>query len=409
MEIIIIGGSICGLLFGIICKGLGHSVQVLERWPTPFLSPRGAGIVLGESVESFFALFGGPLPLPSVRNSHRVFLDRRGGTLRRIERDQNTTSWELLYYSLRRLFDGLPSNDSGATATTSPGTSGARYRFGCEASSIALHEHGQIEVGLATPAKSTEAALADLVVAADGFNSTVRKIMLPGVVLDYAGYIALRGTVPERDLSDAVVSVCVGSIVFYNGPGIQAVAYAIPGPRGLSEPGDRLVNWVWYQNCPAGSDQDREMMTDIDGTVHRTTVPPGKLNQAVWSRQLRRAKTHLPPQFAEMMEKTAKPFVQKIMDAAVPKCAFRNGKVLLAGDAAFGLRPHTGSSTDQAAFQALKLAELLRGLIDIDQWESAVVHRGMELHRIGVQIGMECGLGSPSGLIVDIDSDIRAA
>lgn len=229
--------------------------------------------------------------------------------------------------------------------------------------SLALDATGKIEVGVAMPAAAVEVVKADLAIAADGFNSTVRRMLLPRLGPEDAEYIALRGTVPERELPSSAAAVCV-KMAFYNAKGTQAIAYAIPSCRGSLEPGNRLVNWVWYRNCRAGSDDDRDIMTDVAGTRHRTTVPPGKLNPAVWARQLQVAASQLPPQFVDVVRGTAEPFVQRIMDVAVPRCAFQDGRVLLIGDAAFGLRPHTGSSTEQADFHALNLAKLLQGSLD---------------------------------------------
>jgi 2-polyprenyl-6-methoxyphenol hydroxylase-like FAD-dependent oxidoreductase len=48
---------------------------------------------------------------------------------------------------------------------------------------------------------------ADLLVAADGFRSSIRGLLLPEVQPEYAGYVAWRGVVQESDLSTDVLKV----------------------------------------------------------------------------------------------------------------------------------------------------------------------------------------------------------
>ncbi|MGZ8773417.1 MAG: hypothetical protein ACXW10_08470 [Acidimicrobiia bacterium] len=43
----------------------------------------------------------------------------------------------------------------------------------------------------------------DLLVGADGTASTIRRVLLPEIAPQYAGYVAWRGTVPEHHLSPA--------------------------------------------------------------------------------------------------------------------------------------------------------------------------------------------------------------
>lgn len=47
---------------------------------------------------------------------------------------------------------------------------------------------------------------ADLIIAADGANSIVRRLILPISQLKrpYSGYVAWRGTVPEREISEEI-------------------------------------------------------------------------------------------------------------------------------------------------------------------------------------------------------------
>jgi 2-polyprenyl-6-methoxyphenol hydroxylase-like FAD-dependent oxidoreductase len=66
----------------------------------------------------------------------------------------------------------------------------------------------------------------------------------------------------------------------------------------------------------------------------------------------------LAPQFAEMLEKTAQPFLQPIFDVASQRIAF--DRVALMGDAAFVARPHVGMGVTKAAEDAMALADCIR-------------------------------------------------
>ncbi|MET0519732.1 MAG: FAD-dependent monooxygenase, partial [Burkholderiaceae bacterium] len=69
------------------------------------------------------------------------------------------------------------------------------------------------------------------------------------------------------------------------------------------------------------------------------------------------ARATLAPQFAEIIEKTAQPFLQPIHDLASERLAF--GRIALMGDAAFVARPHVGMGVTKAAQDALALVDAL--------------------------------------------------
>jgi 2,6-dihydroxypyridine 3-monooxygenase len=122
------------------------------------------------------------------------------------------------------------------------------------------------------------------------------------------------------------------------------------------EPGRRLANFVWYRNYAAGEGLD-DLMTDREGVRHDLSLPPGAAREA-HLRELRSAAgERLASQFAEVVHRTARPFVQVIFDIEVARMAF--GRVCLLGDAAFALRPHAAAGTAKAAADAWALAEAL--------------------------------------------------
>ena len=67
-----------------------------------------------------------------------------------------------------------------------------------------------------------EEVTADLVIAADGPSSTIRKIFEPSIERKYAGYCVMRGTVPESQGSQAALEVFRERFCFFHAPGIQS-------------------------------------------------------------------------------------------------------------------------------------------------------------------------------------------
>lgn len=123
-------------------------------------------------------------------------------------------------------------------------------------------------------------------------------------------------------------------------------------------------------------------MTDKDGRRRRITIPPGMIDPSAWQMVKSKAINTLPPQMAEMAEKSTTPFVQCITDCISPKNLYMGDKVVFIGDALAGFRPHTVASTSQAAFDALKLAEWLDGTID----RSEFVREVMQYARLYVKL-----------------------
>ena len=157
--------------------------------------------------------------------------------------------------------------------------------------------------------------------------------------------------------------------------------------------GERLVNWVWYQNIEEQDAEYREVMTDSDGNSHRFTLPTGgKMSPGVWQRQKQRADDILPPQFAEIVNNTVKPFVQAITDVEPPEKGTKvtrllNGKVAIVGDALAGFRPHTAASTSQAAFDAMMLERVFAGRQGWEACEKQMLDFAWSWQQRGVMLG----------------------
>ena len=133
-------------------------------------------------------------------------------------------------------------------------------------------------------------------------------------------------------------------------------------------------------------------MTDTNGKTHPWTNqhPPKELI----AKQKTYAKKILPPQFAELVDLTDKPFIQAITDVSSPRSVFYDGRLILVGDALAGFRPHTAASTSQAAFHALTLNKYLQSdEIDWNEYERTVLEYAENGVRHGVQMGNRSQFG----------------
>jgi len=231
----------------------------------------------------------------------------------------------------------------------------------------------------------------DLVVGADGVASIVRGVVLPGVEPRYAGYVGWRGTVAEDGLSEATFAALHEAISYHLMPGSHILAYPIPNVDGTVTAGRRRLNWVWYRNVAAGGAIEG-LVTGADGRRHPLSLPPGTV-RPVYLDDLRAAAARLPAPLAEAVTRTAEPFVQLIVDVAVPRMVF--GRVCLLGDAAFALRPHAAVGTAKAAEDAWQLARALRSAGGdvapaLALWEAAQLRLGREV------AGRSCEAGNRS-------------
>src|SRR6202051_808987 len=168
---LVIGGSMSGLLAGIMLHRRGWDVDIFERVDSE-LAGRGAGIVAqAELIARPDALGLDPRDL-GVAMTTRKILDRDGRTTATIACPQVLTAWERVYRVLRDAFPPQRYHRGlGLTGFTQSGQS----------------VHAQLSDG------STVAG--ELAVGADGLRSTVRQQCLPAVVPLYAGYAAWRGLI----------------------------------------------------------------------------------------------------------------------------------------------------------------------------------------------------------------------
>jgi 2,6-dihydroxypyridine 3-monooxygenase len=332
-SVIVVGGSLGGLTAALVLRDAGCDVRVFER-STSALQARGAGIAALDATLRYLTERGGLRPGDVCSSTGWIRFLHPDGSVRHEQRHRYLfSSWNTIYRSLLRLMDK------------------ERYVLGQNV--VAFDQSGP---GVVVTLADGSAASAGLLVCADGVGSAARARLVPGVAPSYAGYVAWRGTFPERRLSPPARAVFEDAITYQVLAGSHILVYPIPGPDGSLTRGDRLINFVWYVNVAEGRELD-QLMTGRDGIRRGVTLPPGAATDEAVALMRRAAADLLAPPVAEVVTSVAEPFVQVIYDIEVPRMA--SGRVCLIGDAAFAVRPHAAAGTAKAAQDGWALAEEL--------------------------------------------------
>ena len=332
-QVTIVGGSVGGLTAALVLRDIGCDVQVLERSSTA-LQARGAGIAALDATLRYLVTRGGLQPSAVCSSTGRIRFLNRDGSIQHEQRHRYLfSSWNTIYRTLLSLFDA------------------DRYALGAEVTGFS-QEGGTVTASLLSGSRVES----DLLVCADGIGSAARERLLPDVEPAYAGYVAWRGTLPERDLSPGARKVLSDAITYQVLPHSHVLVYPIPAMDGSLTEGNRLMNIVWYVNVAAGGPLDT-IMTDRDGRRRQISLPPGAAAADVVAGMRRAAADQLASVIAEVMTGIPEPFIQVVHDIEVPRMAF--GRTCLLGDAAFAVRPHAAAGTAKAAADAWALADEL--------------------------------------------------
>jgi 2,6-dihydroxypyridine 3-monooxygenase len=229
---------------------------------------------------------------------------------------------------------------------------------------------------------------ADLLVCADGVGSGARARLQPDAAAGYAGYVAWRGMVPERDLEPALTKRLCEAITYHVSANSHILVYPIPGLDGSVAPGERLINFVWYRNYLEGEDLD-DLLVDRHGVRRDLCLPPGSVADHHRCEARAMAAARLPADIAQVVLSTADLFVQVVCDVEVERMAF--DRVCLIGDAACVARPHAAAGTAKAAEDGWALAAALEDAETIGEalaaWEPGQLRLGRALVARARRIG----------------------
>jgi 2,6-dihydroxypyridine 3-monooxygenase len=338
LRVAVVGGSLGGLTAALLLRDLGHEADVFERSPID-LTGFGAGIVAHEvSLRYFLDRTTMPLDEWTVPVGRYRLLDGSGALLFEEPVAYRFVSWGSLYRALLAEF--------------------GRDRY-FQGAALADFEQDQKGVNMTLASGKTERF--DLLVLADGIQSTGRRRLFPDIDPVYSGYVAWRGTVAERDIPPHVLERIDGTLTYALILHSHILVYPIPGADGRVDRGHRLWNFVWYRNVEHGPALE-DLMTDRDGVFHPASLHPGRVQDRYVRDMKTLARLRFPEEIAAIVAAAEAPFIQVVMDVASPRMAV--GRVCILGDAAFAARPHAAAGTAKAAENAWSLAEALATCAD---------------------------------------------
>ncbi|MDT0484101.1 FAD binding domain-containing protein [Streptomyces doebereineriae] len=342
-QAVVVGGSIGGLTTALLLRDLGWDVDVFERSTRD--DARGGGIVLQPDTVRWFTERS-TQALENLTTSTNLvqYLGSDNHVAHREYAQWSYSSWATLHSALLR--------DYGVE----------RYRRGHRAVAVAQ------DASTATVEFDNGSfATGDLVVFADGVNSVGRQYVSPNTPIRYSGYIGWRGLVPERLLSSDTNAALEDSVTYALMPDSHIVMYPVPSPikDGRTE---RLMNFVWYRNVPAGRQLDQFLGGESAGIL---SLHPNQVPHVEVDRMQIDAARDLPPAAAEVVSRCGAPYVQVVSDIRAAQMV--RGRVAILGDAACAARPHAAAGTAKAAADAWSLATAIEKTDGLDQalqvWE----------------------------------------
>ena len=337
-KAVIIGGSMSGLLCGLMLRRAGWDVDIYERVESE-LSGRGAGIVAQAELIERLRKLGLETDALGVAITTRKILDAQGRVTEEVECPQVLTAWERVYRLLRDAFPPAHYHRGRGLAAYEPGANSVRAHF-----------------------SDGETIAADLLVGADGTRSTVRQQALPQAAPLYAGYCAWRALLAEDAIPPDTHRDLFAYMAFTLPPGEQLLGYPVAGPDNDLRPGHRRYNVVWYR--PADEKTKLPwLLTDESGVTHAISIPPPLIRREAIAEMRAAAERLAGPQFRQIVKLIDEPILQPIYDLESPHMAF--GRVAILGDAAFVARPHVAAGVSKAADDAAALTQALQAEPDV--------------------------------------------
>lgn len=356
-RVLVAGGSIGGLTAALVLGDLGCDVEVFERSGAA-LEGRGAGIVVLPTTERYFLERAQGTQRVSLELPWWKYVDAAGTELSAHLDRFRFSGWNTLYRGLLGEFDE------------------SRYHLDAEVVGFEQDEES-VTIRLAD-GRQVEG---DMLVCADGSGSTARRLLLPEIAPEYAGYVAWRGVTEEAKLGEETRAQLADAMLYQVLEGGHILVYAIPSLSGSTTPGERLINFVWYRNYPPGPHYD-DVMTDSEGHRRPTTVPPGLVAPAHLAELLATAPRVLAPGLAEVVGVADEILIQAIFDLESPRMAF--GRACLIGDAAFVVRPHLAAGQAKACADAWALGSSLEAaggdvVAALAEWEPGQLALGRDV------------------------------
>ena len=341
MKVLVIGGGIGGFATALSLHAVGIECEVFEQ--SRGIRELGVGInTLPHAIKELAELgLLEALDRVAIRTSELIYTNRFGQELWREPRGLDA-GYDYPQFSIHR------GKLQGVLYEATRARIGADHiRTAHQLHDVAQDEHGVTATFIRRDgAEETVTARGDVLIAADGIHSTVRRTLLSGrrpAHLERHHDVARRRGVPP---------FLTGRSMIIAG-GMQAKLVLYPISNQTSTPGTNLLNWAVTAKLGDGSappprreDWNRlgrldELLPHVEGVFHLPTVDP-----------------------VEVIRATAEFYEYPMCDRdPLPHWSF--GRVTLLGDAAHPMYPVGSNGASQAILDARCVAPLLAETKDV--------------------------------------------
>ncbi|MGQ4403593.1 FAD-dependent oxidoreductase [Streptomyces hayashii] len=330
-RVLVVGGGIAGTAAALALRKAGQEVVVHEAHPDSaedigaFLTLASNGLRALAQVDASAAVTSIGFPLTSMRvvdatgtESARVPLGEAGDPL-------------LRYRCLRR-------GELNAALQAEAARRGVEIVHGARLTSVEHTPDGVGGPGAVTAHFADgSAATGDLLLGADGLNSTVRRLTAPAARPRYAGQRVFYGYTADAPVSDVDETACITMT-----RGSAAAFGHMTSPDGET---------YWFARVGADDPLTADEIAHAEPGRWRDLLVP-----------LLRAD---PTAAAGIVEATQAPVLVTNATEMPNGAPWRFGRTLLIGDAAHAASPATGQGASMALEDAVILAKCLRDLPDL--------------------------------------------
>jgi len=308
-DILIVGGSLAGLMTGLALSRHGFSITLLER--STDTDRTGAALQVG---------YGLLEQLTGRRHAPAMLAT-------------GVQAWQSVYRGLR-----AAAEEAGILVLQN-----AR-----------VETAGQGEGHVWATTSDDRRFEANILVGADGYQSVVRRHVSPERPdAVFADYLAWVGFAEESALS---VRFPPNLEFLESGPYVM-LGFPLAAADGSPERGRRRVGWGWYDT---GHNAVLHETGAVEGSLVRHSLRPNDMPDALFEELAALARLHWPSPWREaILECIARKAV--LGTPVVEYCPDRlvSGRMCLVGDAAHVCTPMTGNGFATAADDALTLAQFL--------------------------------------------------
>ncbi|KAJ8610080.1 hypothetical protein MRB53_038807 [Persea americana] len=349
-----------GLMSALALSSTDRRIIILERIAADAFHDQGAGLGLRQEVVDFLDEFKSEsVRLPLHKGAVGQVLNKDGSIAGEVPSPNWSSSrWsdivDLLMQSLGK---------------------GCDMRWSCEVVGVETRNARAVVRYVNDHGDEEEISEVDLVVAADGANSTVRRLMGATPERTYAGYVFYRGIVALDKLSAEAAARFQKSFLAANLSHASLIAYRISPTHAM---------WGCYYNHT--EEEVRDVMVDTAGQKHAYTLTSG-MRPEVFDKFKTWTKENLPPLLHEAIDASTTATIQVITDCTSPCNSFFDGRAVLVGEAGALIRPHAIAGTLQAAYHALLLRDLADGKIGAQEWSTRTSGISSTLSHMSHEIG----------------------